>query len=91
MSPWTRIWLGFGLIFLFTLVFGIFLDGMGTILAWASGGSTIADFTGLGDIVSFTPLILWLMGIGFGGWLAFSGVQGVRRGKSGGGSGDSMH
>ena len=89
-SGW-KIALGFVVIFMFTMIFGVFLDGFATVLNWTSGGSTLADFTGMSPMVKFTPVILWLLGIGAGGLLAYSGIQGVRHGKSGGGSGGGMH
>jgi hypothetical protein len=88
-SGW-RIALGFMVIFMFTMIFGVFLDGFANVINWTSGGSTLADFTGMEAMVQFTPFILWLLGIGVGGWLAFSGIQGVRHGK-GGGNGGGMH
>jgi hypothetical protein len=88
-SGW-RIALGFMVIFMFTMIFGVFLDGFANVLNWTSGGSTLADFTGMEAMVQFSPMILWLLGIGVGGWLAFSGIQGMRHGKGGGGGG-GMH
>jgi hypothetical protein len=78
----------------FTLIFGVFLDGFSTVLNWASGGSTIADFTGLEQFVKFSPFIVWILGIGAGAWLAILGIQDLRqsKGKSGGGGGGGgMH
>lgn len=91
MSSGWKIATGFLAIFVFTMVFGVFLDGFANVLNWASGGSTLADFTGMESLVKFTPFILWIMGVAFGGWLAFSGIQGVRRGKGSGGGGGDMH
>lgn len=88
-SGW-RIALGFMVIFMFTMIFGVFLDGFANVLNWTGGGSTLTDFTGMPAMVQFTPFILWMLGIGVGGWLAVSGIQGVRHGKSGG-NGGGMH
>jgi hypothetical protein len=84
-----KVGLGFMVIFMFTMIFGVFLDGFANVMNWTSGGSTLSDFTGMEAMVKFSPFFVWLLGLGVGGWLAFSGIQGVRHGGKGGGGG--MH
>ena len=71
------------------LMFGIVLDSVATLLAWSSGGSTIATFTGLQQLVTISPLLIFIGLLAGGGWLTFSGFSGVR--SSGGKKPRKLH
>jgi hypothetical protein len=88
----SKIGIGFLLMLVFTLIFGVFLDGFNTVLTWASGGSTLSDFTGLEQFVKFSPFIVWILGFGTGIVLAVLGIKEMWPGKgSKGGGNGSMH
>jgi len=70
--------IGVIMIFICIIMFEIVLDGVGTILAWTSGGSDISTFTGFGSIVQLTPMLLWLGLFGFGGYEIYRGIRGAR-------------
>ena len=91
MSPTWRVVAGLLFILVFTLIFGVFLDGFDTVLTWTSGGSTIADFTGLEAFISFGPFILWILGFGAGILLGYSGIREMLSGKKGSRSGSDLH
>jgi hypothetical protein len=88
----SKIGIGFLLMLVFTLVFGIFLDGFATVLNWTSGGSSLADFTGLEQFIKFSPFIAWILGFGTGIVLAALGLRELASGKGkGGSSSGGMH
>lgn len=77
---------GIIMLFIAIIFFQVVLDGVGSLLGWSSGGSTIADFTGLSPIVKVTPLLVWLGLLTGSGFFIFSGVRGIRRSRRSGGS-----
>lgn len=87
-----KIGVGFLLMLVFTLIFGVFLDGFATVLSWTSGGSTLSDFNGLEQFVKFSPFIVWILGFGAGIVLAVLGIREMWPGKGkGSSSGSGMH
>lgn len=89
----SKIGIGFLLMLVFTLIFGVFLDGFATVLAWTSGGSSLSDFTGLEQFIKFSPFIVWILGFGIGIVLAALGIREMwtGRGRGGSGGGGGMH
>lgn len=66
-------------------MFPIVLDSVAAVLAWTSGGSSIATFTGLEALVKISPLLIFIALLAGGGWLTFEGFRG---GSSGGSKSD---
>lgn len=64
------------------LMFGIVLDSVQALLDWTSGGAVISDFTGLEQLVTISPLLIFIGLLAGGGWLTFKGFG---AGEGGGG------
>jgi hypothetical protein len=77
-----QIIIGIIMIVVSLLMFGIVLDSVQTLLSWTSGGATIADFTGLEQLVTISPLLIFIGLLAGGGWLTFTGFK---AGQEGGG------
>jgi hypothetical protein len=65
------------------LMFSIVLDSVQALLSWTSGGATISDFTGLEQLVTISPLFIFIGLLASGGWLTFSGFKAGREGGGG--------
>jgi hypothetical protein len=77
-----KIVMGIVMIVVAMLMFGIVLDSVDALISWTgTGGATIADYTGLEQLVTISPLLIWLGLLAGGGWLTFKGFAGEREGR----------
>ncbi|BAS31172.1 hypothetical protein [Dehalococcoides mccartyi] len=81
MGNWMRIFGAIGIVFVLSILTVPVLDQLAILRA----DTHIADYTSFDVFLKLTPAILWLFGLGGAGFLAFSGVKGIRGGDGHGG------